>query len=372
MTGELHVTAGRAGPDRGRLHRLALGAEDLLQRSVSQVLLRAGRPVRVMPFSGTSGARGTRVTGRVLVQLSGAEPPTRATGGWQLLRANLVPFVTVEVPGARVRVEVGGRSCEVLADREGYVSAAFDDLLLPPGRHPVVLAPVDPAGAAAKGTVHAPDPAADLALVSDIDDTVVDSGVAHGPVAVVQTVLLSDATARVPLPGADELYRALARSPGSGATRPVFYVSTSPWNLAELLEDFLHRHDFPRGPLFLTDWGPGRSGLLRIGASAHKLAALRRIAEDLPRPRLVLLGDSGQADAEIYAAFAAEHPGRVAAVYIRRAGAETPARRARLDASARQLAEVGVPFVVADDSSAFLEHARAAGLAVQAERLQGR
>ena len=348
----------------GRLHRIALGAEDVVQRSVSHVLLRAGRPVRVVPFSGTSGAGGTRVTGRVLVQLSGAAPPTRATGGWQLLRANLVPFVTVEVPGARVRVEVGGRSREVVADREGYLRASFDDLLLPPGQHPVVLTPVHPGGAPATGTVHAPDPAADLALVSDIDDTVVDSGVAHGPVAVVQTVLLSDATARVPLPGADELYRALARSPGGGAPRPVFYVSTSPWNLAELLEDFLHRHDFPLGPLFLTDWGPGRSGLLRIGASAHKLAALRRIAADLPRPGLVLLGDSGQADAEIYAAFAGEHPERVAAVYIRRAGVETPARRARLEASEHRLAELGVPFVVADASAAFLDHARAAGLAV--------
>ena len=347
---------------RGRLHALALRTEDVVQRSVSRGLLLAGRPVRVVPFSGTSGVLGTHVTGRVLVQLSGARPPTRAAGGWQLLRANLVPFVTVEVPQARVRVDVGGRSLAVEADREGYVTAHVDDLRLPPGEHPVVLTPVEPAGAPARGTVHAPDPAADLAVVSDIDDTVVDSGVAHGPVAVVQTVLLSDATARVPLDGAAELYRALAQPPDGCPARPVAYVSTSPWNLAELLEDFLHRHGFPSGPLFLTDWGPGRSGLLRIGAHAHKLTALRRIAADLPGPRLLLLGDSGQADAEIYAAFATEHPGRVAAVYIRRAGVETPGRRARLDASARRLAAAGVPFVVADDSAAFLAHASAAGL----------
>ena len=355
-----------AGAREGRrsrlLHALALRAEDVVQRSVSSALLRAGRPVRVVPFSGTSGTGGTRVTGRVLVQLSGAEPPTSAAGGWQLLRANVVPFVTVEVPGARVLLEVGGRSLVDHAYREGYVTAVLDDLRLPPGRHPVVLTPQEPAGARAVGTVHAPDPAADVAVVSDIDDTVVDSGVAHGPVAVVQTVLLSDATARVPLAGAPELYRALAQAPGGGPDRPVYYVSTSPWNLAELLEDFLRRHGFPSGPLFLTDWGPGRSGLLRIGAHAHKLTALRRIAADLPGPRLVLLGDSGQADAEIYATFAGEHPGRVAAVYIRRAGVETPARRARLDASAALLAGTGVPFVVADDSAAFLEHARAAGL----------
>ena len=349
-------------PQRRRLRALALRAEDLAQRSTASLLLRTGRPVRVVPFSGTSGAGGTRVSGRVLVQLSSAQPPTSAAGGWQLLRANLVPFVTVEVPRARVRVEVGGRSQVVVADREGYVTVVLDDLLLAPGRHRFVLTPVEPAGATAHGTVHAPDPSADLAVVSDIDDTVVDSGVAHGPAAVVQTVLLSDATARVPRAGAPELYRALAQGPVDGPERPVFYVSTSPWNLAELLVDFLHRHGFPSGPLSLTDWGPGRSGLLRIGAHAHKLGALRTIAHDLPGPRLVLLGDSGQADAEIYAAFAADHPGRVAAVYIRRAGPSTPARQARLDAAADGLARAGVPFVVADDSAAFLAHARAAGL----------
>jgi phosphatidate phosphatase APP1 len=362
------MTETDAPQHRGRrgLHALALRAEDLVQRSSASVLLRAGRRVRVVPFSGTSGTGGTRVSGRVLVQLSSAQPPTSATGGWQLLRANLVPFVTVEVPHARVRVDVGGRSRVLVADREGYVSVVLDDLRLPPGRHPFVLTPVEPAGGAAHGTVHAPDPSADVALVSDIDDTVVDSGVAHGPVAMVRTVLLSDATARVPLTGAPELYRALAQDPAGGPDRPVHYVSTSPWNLAELLEDFLQRHGFPSGPLSLTDWGPGRSGLLRIGAHAHKLGALRRIAHDLPGPRLVLLGDSGQADAEIYAAFAADHPGRVAAVYIRRAGLSTPARQARLDAAATALERAGVPFVVADDSAAFLAHARATGLVAPA------
>ena len=101
------------------LRGLALQAEDVAQRSVSGALLRAGRPVRVVPFSGTSGARGTRVSGRVLVQLSGAEPPTRATSAWQLLRANVVPFVTVEVPDACVRVDVAGSSRIVAADRVG-------------------------------------------------------------------------------------------------------------------------------------------------------------------------------------------------------------------------------------------------------------
>ena len=42
------------------LRALALRAEDVVQRSVSGALLRAGRPVRVVPFSGTAGPDGAR------------------------------------------------------------------------------------------------------------------------------------------------------------------------------------------------------------------------------------------------------------------------------------------------------------------------
>ena len=358
---------GRSG---GWLHALALRAEDVLQRSVSQVLLRSGRPVRVVPFSGTAGQGGTRVSGRVLVQLSGARPPTQASNGWQLLRANLVPFVTVEVPRARVRVDVGGRSRLVDADREGYVTAAFPDLLLPPGRHPFVLTPVTPGGAPAHGTVHAPDPSADLAVVSDIDDTVVDSGVAHGLVAMVRTVLLSDATARVPLTGAPELYRRLAQRPDPEPRRPVFYVSTSPWNLHEMLLEFLAIRRFPLGPLLLTDWGPSRSGLFRIGAQEHKIGLVRRMLEEHPQLSLVLLGDSGQLDPEIYAALAREHPDRICAVYIRRTRHALPGRLAAVDALAAEVTAAGVPMVAVDDSVQIAAHAAGLGLldaATQAE-----
>jgi phosphatidate phosphatase APP1 len=203
---------------------------------------------------------------------------------------------------------------------------------------------VEPTGTATHGTVHAPDPAADLAVVSDIDDTVVDSGVAHGPAAVVQTVLLSDATARVPLGGAPELYRALAARPAGGPERPVFYVSTSPGTCRSCSRTSC-TDTASRAVRVAHRLGSGPDRSAAIGAHDHKLTALRTIAADLPGPRLVLLGDSGQADAEIYATFAAEHPGRVAAVYIRRAGASDAGAARPAWRRPRAPGAVGVPFV---------------------------
>jgi phosphatidate phosphatase APP1 len=275
---------------------------------------------------------------------------------------NLSQFLTVEVPSAAVRVQVGARTEVLVTDREGYLDAVLQQLPLPAGRHTVTFLPVDLQGVEAHGTVHVPDPDADVVVVSDIDDTIIDSGIAHGLLATVTTALLRDASTRVPLEGAAELYRAMARD-ADGPERPFIYLSTSPWNLAGFLQRFLEQHRFPAGPLLLTDWGPGSGGLLRVGTEQHKLTALRQLAQLFPGPRFVLVGDNGQQDAEIYRTFALEHPGRVAAIYIRLA-ADDPVRQQRLSECARALGEAAVPFVVAADSAGMLRHAQEHGLAV--------
>ncbi len=343
---------------------VVLRVEEMVQRAVTGRMRRLGRPVEVRPFPGFGADGWVRVGGRVVVAPAKAPPrPVRPASTWQAVRANLSNFITFEVPYAHVRVEVGGRSSVVSADREGYVVAELTDIPLGSGRHPVTLTPVEPAGKPAQGVVHVPEPSADIAVVSDIDDTLIDSGIARGVVATVVTALLRDAARRVPLKGAPELYRALARRQDAGAQRPFFYLSTSPWNLANFLSGFLDRHGFPSGPLLLTDWGPGTAGVFRIATRTHKLSALRLLAQRLHDVRFVLLGDSSQEDVEIYTAFALECPGRVAAVYVRQAGATPAAKQQRIDHCASTLRGVGIPFVFAKDSAAMLRHAQEHGLA---------
>ena len=335
--------------------------EDRFQRALASVLIRAGRPVKAFPLPGMVMSGSAHVQGRVLVRRSSTKRERARSTKLQLLRANMAPFFTAEVANACVRVQLGDRHQDVVTDREGYFVATVDATDLAPGTHPVTATPVRPEGEPLQSTVYVPDPHADFVVVSDIDDTIIDSGVAHGPLTTLKTVLLSDSSTRVPLDGAAVLYRALARTADGSLERPFVYLSTSPWNLAGFLQGFLERHGFPSGTLVLTDWGFGPHGGLRIGGRQHKLAALRKLAEGLPSLRFILLGDSGQADAEIYATFAAEHPGRVAAVYIRGAGRPTAERQRRLQASAEILQEVGVPFLVAGDSDEIMRDAVAAG-----------
>jgi phosphatidate phosphatase APP1 len=340
--------------------RVVLLLEDRVQAAVVRLLLGLGSPVRAEVFPGFGADGRVRVRGRVLLGSARLGRQRRVTA-LSSLRENLSQFLTVEVPWASVRVDVGARSEVLVSDREGYLDAVLDEVHLAPGRHPVRLTPLQPVGQPASGTVHLPDPGADLVVVSDIDDTIIDSGIAHGLLATVRTALLLDASTRVPLEGAPALYRAMARD-ADGPERPFVYLSTSPWNLVGFLKRFLKQHRFPPGPLLLTDWGPGVGGLLRVGTQEHKLTALRQLAELLPRPRFVLVGDSGQQDAAIYRDFALEHPGRVAAVYIRLA-ADDPARQRHLDEVAQVLQQAQVPFVVAADSAGMLRHAQEHGLA---------
>ena len=143
---------------------------------------------------------------------------------------------------------------------------------------------------------------------------------------------------------------------------PVFYLSTSPWNLHEVLLEFIALRGFPFGPLLLTDWGPGRGNLFRIGAREHKLGLIGRILGEHPEMELLLVGDTGQLDPEIYATAAREHPGRIRAIYVRRTGVLNPGRAAEVDALADETTAAGVPMLVVDDSAEIAEHAASLGL----------
>jgi phosphatidate phosphatase APP1 len=134
---------------------------------------------------------------------------------------------------------------------------------------------------------------------------------------------------------------------------PVFYVSSSPWNLYAFLSAFLAHRGFPRGPVLLRDLLGSREGREPKAVRLEEILALH------PQLRFVLLGDSGEEDPAIYAALARAHPGRVLAVYV---------REVRLDPGDGRVERVidgwdlDVPFVVVADSDAMRADAEARGL----------
>ena len=196
----------------------------------------------------------------------------------------------------------------------------------------------------ASGLVLVPGTAHDLGIISDIDDTIMETG-AHDLLRNWRRVLATMPGERSPVPGSVELYTQLGGARAGehfeATERPFFYVSSSPWNLFDYLVAFKKAHGLPLGPMMLRDWGFNRATLGGGAHGAHKTAAIGQIAGFYPDLRFALIGDSTQADAEAFAEAVKSHPGRFAGVLLRTAPGATvnDAEEAALEA----IREAGVP-----------------------------
>ena len=325
------------------------------------------RPLTIQAYRGLGGRRELRVRGRVLEDKP-VPDPTPQDAWWENMYAMYRQWQTDEVPGVRVAARYRGVEQTALSDEEGYFEFRFRpdggvepgvdsegwdrvDLRLPP--QPVRQeAPVT-----AVAHVRVPGPDAGFGVISDMDDTVIRSH-ATNFYKVARLTLLKNAHTRMPFPGVSAFYRALEAGPHGDSHNPLYYVSSSAWNLHELFRVFLDTNDIPRGPILLRDLGMDDTGSFELGHD-HKLAKIAQILELTDRLPFVLLGDSGQDDPNLYRRAVAQFPGRIRAIYIRDVRLRT--RRA-VQGVAREVSADGVPMRLVADTVAAARHAAELGL----------
>jgi len=293
---------------------------------------------------------------------------TAADSSWRNVLNTYRRLRTAAIPHAQVSVRLGGALYEVTADDEGFVHAWLDlpTPLLSGGLVPVDLELVAPppaggmAAARATAQVLVPSAAAGFGVISDVDDTVIQSHITDF-VRAARTVLLENARTRLPFPGVSAFYRALARGTAAhggahAAPNPIFYVSSSPWSLHDMITDFMAMQRIPAGPLLLRDWDVSGSMFGAGRHHGHKSALVREIFDTYPALRFILVGDSGEQDPEIYRGVVHDYPGRVLAVYIRNVTPH-PERAAAIQRLAEEVHAAGSTLVLADDTVAAARHA---------------
>jgi phosphatidate phosphatase APP1 len=293
------------------------------------------RPPRTAPpvieaYLGYSTPEHWVARGRVLTRLIRPEVRPGQRRVRNLLQM-LSLFLTDEV--AEVTVAAPAHGVSAITDEEGYFT-----LLVPRGTAGGwAEVAVEAEGARAILPVQVTGPAARLAVVSDIDDTVIATG-AWSWWRNLRTTFTGNLQTRTVFPDAVELLGRLSQ----GGRNPLFFVSSSPWNLHGFLEALFARAALVRAPLFLRDLGIGE---MQTPAShgGHKGSVLDRLFAANPDLPFWLVGDTGQHDAAIYAEAAARHPGRVARVTLRRAG------RAALDGPVADLRALGITVDLLDD-----------------------
>lgn len=347
-------------------HAGAVDLEEQVDAAWRRFDARFGRslPRHIAAYRGHGDARGIELLGRVLAETPQGGPQDD-DDWWDNLLATYRRFESDEVPGVEVQLRFGNAKAAVTTGPEGYYTATIEPAA--PLRDDCLWE--NAIASLGDGTLATPQPVlqvppdARIGVISDIDDTILQSSITDWKTAA-QLTFLHNARTRKPLQGVSKLYQALQAGPGGGARKaPIFYVSSSPWNLYDLLEDFMDLNAIPCGPIFLRDLGLDEKKFIKSAGHGHKLERAAGLIERYPHLRWVLLGDSGQADAELYAEAARTFGDRIAAIYIRDVDPllDSPLDKS-VDGHIERVAGTPVPMLRARDSLAMAEHAAGLGL----------
>lgn len=149
-----------------------------------------------------------------------------------------------------------------------------------------------------------------ISMISDIDDTIKHSGIGSGAREIFRNAFIRD-LGDLTIDGVKEWYSTLA-----DLGVKFHYVSNSPWQLYPLLVSYFAQAGLPRGSFHLKQYTGMLQGIFEPVAERKK-GTLERILSDFSERRFILVGDSGEADLELYTDIVLANPGRILGVFIR-------------------------------------------------------
>lgn len=338
---------------------------DALKSEVSRRVGTQSDHLHLQPYRGFGTRERFVMTGRAL-RGKPLEPAEEDQGLWTNVLEAIRRFESDEIPHAPIHAEFGTVERSLTTDEEGYFDLDWRVPESQVGAEPwqkvslTLHDPHDPdSTATATGRVLIPGEDAEFGIISDIDDTVLMTG-ATSLSSMARLTLLHNARTRLPFEGVAGLYRALEAGSDGARRNPLFYVSSSPWNLYDLLDDFFRHRDLPEGVILLRDLGLTEDHWLKSGHE-HKRQKIERILALYPHLPFVLIGDSGQEDPEIYRSVVTAHPGRIPAIFIRDASPGT-ARARDVAALAEETTRTGTLMALGEDSRSAAVLAVEAGL----------
>ena len=310
-----------------RLARFAAGIERGVDRFRKTKLATA-----IETYTGYATQEDLVVRGRVLSDVRTSDVrvnQSKLTNLSQMVRL----FMTNEVAG----VPVSAQGYETVSDEEGYFT-----LLIPrSGQTGRVEIEVRAGQVTAICPVLVPSPDATLGVISDIDDTMMETG-AYSLWRNVWTSMTGNALTRTVFPDAVKLIEILQ----AGVPNPAYFVSSSPWNLHGFLNQVFAQNGLPEAPKFLRDYGISEIQFITGTHGDHKGSAIDRILKAHPSLSFVLIGDTGQHDAQVYHDAIERHPNRFTHVVLREPGAGADTQDM---AYVRAIQRAGVPVIVGSD-----------------------
>lgn len=291
------------------MHSIAVNAENIID-SIQE----DGPPqdLHLQPYFGYSTPDKIIIRGRAL-----EADTNRASNDTPSLVENLAAmaalFMTKEIEGETVRI--GDHTA--ITDDEGYYRIELPRKNPPHGWTEAAVQ-TDRIDAATNHPILITSDRAEYGVISDIDDTVMQTK-AWSTRKNLWTSVTGSVGSRYVYPDAATLLKLMAGSM-AGTKNPVFYVSSSPWNLHGFLEAMFMANGVVRGPKFLRDFGIDATKMVVGTHGDHKSNAIDTVLAANPDLPFYLIGDSGQHDPVVYRDAVLRHPGRIKGVFIRTPG----------------------------------------------------
>lgn len=322
------------------------------------------RAVMIMPYQGFGNEKELFFIGRVLRD-RGIGVSHLEDSRWRNFKMMYKRFMTWKIPEAKVEAFFEDFSKSATTDSEGYFEFRMELPRPIKSQKPWQKVRLELADKVIKNqkpvvvynNVFVPSENVEFGVISDIDDTIVPTG-ATKLWEMLKTTFLSNAQTRIPFPGVAAFYQALSKGLVGYENNPFFYVSSSPWNLYDFLQELMSIHKLPQGPLMLRDIGLSQEHFFAGSHTEHKLVQIERIFEIIRELPFILIGDSGQHDAEIYLQVIRNFPGRVKMVYIRDVD---PGSHEKVLKIAGEIKNLGVEMMLVADTIEASQHAASKG-----------
>ncbi|WP_460925873.1 phosphatase domain-containing protein [Pontibacter brevis] len=266
------------------------------------------RSIMILPYYGYGSDTFVRLKGRVMEKDKKQNDKEESHSGEQTL-SMIRRLALSAIPNIRLSATFAGMHQEVETNDKGYFEVVFKTdtpIDYKEAGYGVKLRllerKTDEDEMETEGRIFVPEPDARFSVISDIDDTVLVAN-ATSFLGQLKRSLLQDAQERSPFPGIAALLQVL-----KGSNNPLFYVSSSQWNLFSFLVNFLEANNIPKGPLLLHDKADDHE---KVDGHQQKLDQICAILRTYPHLSFILIGDSGKDDPEIYRQVVKDFPDQV-------------------------------------------------------------
>lgn len=292
-------------------------------------------PIKIATYRGFGRRDFLFLQGRVLVKKRLRNSPMNTVLQNLINSYNL--FESDEIPNAVLRVDVENHQFELITDREGYftLSTPLDPPLVLTSDEPwqkvnitLLKTPwTEDLEIETSTTVMFPPEESRIGIISDLDDTIIETGVASlFKWRAFYNTLFKSIHRRKVFDEVPAFFRALRRGNDGQGFLPLFYLSNSPRNIYDLVTGYLKLHSMPKAPILLRDIGfPYKVHSQKD--QGHKTESIIRILNMYPEKQFILIGDNAEKDPYIYHEIDQHYPGRVAAIYIRDVQKSRPLQR---------------------------------------------